>query len=131
MEIKELSTRCEVSSQDGMACGPCGLTAINAEMVIEEDGIQKYLICTWVSEADDAVSFEITQESIFDYLSAGDISDEELEDLDRIRENGGIIFSSCDGEYSGKYTEQYNKLIDMVRSKIIEEGFLEEEDIEF
>lgn len=131
MEIKELSTRCEVSSQDGMACGPCGLTAINAEMVIEEDGIQKYLICTWVSEADDEVSFEITQESIFDYLSVSDISDEELEDLDRIRENGGIIFSSCDGEYSGKYNEQYNKLIDMVRSKIIEEGFLEEEDIEF
>lgn len=87
--IKEISRRCRYQEEAGMACGPIGFDAIDAEITVEVDGQIVYLLGQWKSETWE-YAFEATKESIYDIIEKnyGLGSDEEKEAfdaLDRIR----------------------------------------------
>ncbi len=124
-EIKELNRKCEMAQDGGIACGPCGLTAVNAEMEIEEDGQKRFLIVSWIDEVIDSVSFEVTKESIYPFLAC---EDDDLEKLEHIR-------SEADEMNKGKdiykiYSKQYDVLVQMVKDKIIEEELIDPDEYE-
>ena len=123
--IKEIGRRCEVSRSSGVACGPIDMTVVNAEMKVSVNNQIRYLIVTWVQEVGDDVSFEITRESLWNYLDATcNIPNWEV-DLTRIRKE-----SEKDNSKNGKdkYIEQYLELVQLVKNKIIEEKLIDLDD---
>lgn len=119
--------RCEVGGGAGMACGPFGITAIVAEMEIEEGNETRYLTCCWVSEAPDAVSFEVTAKPLLPYYVDLDMDQDEM---DAVKATTTESFTSYDGEYDGNYPDEYAELVAMLKEKIIEEGYHDPEEYE-
>lgn len=125
--LKEISRRCEMGENGGVACGPFSITAVVAEMVIDEDGLQKYLTCCWVSEASDAVSFEVTEKPLLPFYIDLDTDQDEMEEA---RDSATENYTSYDGEYEGAYSEQYAVLVSMIKEKLIKEELVDPEDFE-
>lgn len=113
--MKELSRRLEYHEEDGFACGPFGLTVIDAEIVIDDNGDTVYLHGQWVDAAGDEILFEATTESIYDaYIRMNNAkNDEEMdsacEERDRI------------SEYQIENDEKYQAYYDDLKTMIIEE----------
>lgn len=124
-EIKELNRKCEMAQDEGIACGPCGITAVNAEMEIEEDGQKRFLIVTWVAEAGDSVSFEVTKESIYPFLAC---EDDDMDKLESIRSDAEVMNKGKD--VYKIYSKQYDILVQMVKDKIVEEELIDPDDFE-
>ena len=85
MSIKEISRRCVFNTDD---YGISGIDAINAEIVIEDDGKKVFLLGQWSNESGDYY-FETTYISTFDLYekmllpeSDCDILSEEIEKAD-------------------------------------------------
>jgi len=116
--MKEISRRAMNSESEGMACGPAGAYAVDAEIVMEDEGKIVYLHTQWVDEASDMILFEATTESIYDQMvkvNADEAAfDEAVDEMNRIRKekdlskNEGIIISE-------RYAEQYQQLIQMMQ----------------
>ena len=114
--FKEISRKCEMSKNSGMTYGTFSIAAVVVEMVIEEDGAEKYLTCCWVSEASDAVSFEVTEKELFPYYIDLDADQDEMK---KVRDTMIETYTSFDGEYDGAYVEIYKILTDMTKKKLL------------
>lgn len=125
--MREISRSCEYNLSEGMACSPFSIGAVVAEIVIEDEGIEKYLTMCWIGEASKSVSFEITEKSIKKYLLN---IDESLDELLEIRKTGYVQSLEICEEYSGKYKEEYKELLTMIQDKRIEENLMDEDDWE-
>ena len=118
MDIKEISRRCEADETGGMD----GCAQVIAEMVVEVDGVRKYLTCVWVSLASEDLSMEITEKPTLDlYMDLDTYSDdlEEIQCSEFDYEGVGI-----DEEYTGPYQEQFAILRKMVIDRAKKEEFL-------
>ena len=86
--MKEISRRSMYNAEVGMACGPIGITSIDAEIAVEDNGETIYLHGQWVDLVGDEILYEATKESIY-YVyekinKSGDDYDEHLAERDRI-----------------------------------------------
>ena len=63
----EISRRCNFHEENGVACGAMGITAVNAEIVVEADGQKVYLLGQW-EDMSGEFGFEATKESLYDIL---------------------------------------------------------------
>ena len=121
--VNEIARRCELSTHDGMACGPFSLTSIEAELEVEEDGGKKYLHSSWVSEAPDSISFEVNNQSIFDLL----VNDGDIDELEAIRAKSKEEFGELD---FSNYKQQIEDMLQMIKDKMVEEELFYEDDFE-
>lgn len=85
----EISRRCNYHEESGVACGPMGVTAVNAEITLEVDGQKVYLLGQW-QDITGEFGFEATKESLYDILvkdyPSGSAEEKfSFSELDRIR----------------------------------------------
>ena len=116
--MKEISRRAMNSESEGMACGLAGLYAVDAEIVVENEGKFVYLHTQWVDEAPDSIFFEATTESIYDQMikmNADEAAfDEAIDAINRIRDEKDL--SKNEGiDISIRYADQYQQLIQMMQ----------------
>ena len=129
-KITEISRRTMMNNESGIACGPCGTLAIDAEIVVEDNDKKVFLHGQWVSDADDMVLFEATKESIYDVNfrinnSEGDL-EENLTRRDWIGYRG-IDDWFPDIDIKKRYKQQYDALIEMIKAEWVNQGY--EDDI--
>jgi len=87
------------NKNDGVACGPFSVYAIDAEIVVEDEGNTVYLHTQWVDAASDMILFEATTESIYDIeleitdaLSKGDEAfDDAISKRNTVQEENGCL----------------------------------------
>lgn len=123
--ITKTSRRSMYHEDDGIACGPCGVTAVDAEIVVDDGNITVFLHGQWVDAAGDEVFFEATKESTYDVYARinnneGDF-EENLAVRDRISEEGlGDWFPGCD--IKERYAEQYAEIVEMIKAELVRHG---------
>lgn len=128
-KYKEISRRIMVNQDEGgMACGPVtGVTACDAEIVIDDNGKTVYLHAQWVDECDDEILLEATYTSVYDVydkLNKCDWKDRKTVDA-LLTERDRIV---ADGiEDDTKYQDIYDELKKMVDDKLHECGLIYEE----
>lgn len=123
--MKEISSRIMVNDGEGMACGPCGILAADAETVVLDAGKAVYLHAQWISEAP-GVLHEATAESVYDVYGKLNRSEGDFEALigerDRICGEGiSRLFSGCDAEE--RYAVQFEKLDALIRDELEARGY--------
>ena len=128
MNFKEISRRSMFNVEEGMACGPVGVAAADAEIVIEEDGQRIYLHAQWADVADEEIMCEATRESTYDVYEKinrgeGDF-DELIAERDRIQQ--GTI--EDDARFAPLYEELKEMVIQKLKENDVEAYFLEEEE---
>ncbi|MBQ2905301.1 MAG: hypothetical protein IJE54_01775 [Peptococcaceae bacterium] len=82
--IKELNRQVAITENFGMVCGPCAMTAIDAEIEIEENDEKLYLFAQWVYACDEELVLKITKESLFPLYTNPDLTDEIGDETNRI-----------------------------------------------
>ena len=120
--MKEISRRAMNSESEGMACGPAGLYAVDAEIVVEDEGKLVYLHTQWVDEVPDAIHFEATTESVYDEVikvnglmnGDNDEFDAAVEVMNRISEEKNLSKNEGIDIYE-RYDEQYQQLVQMMQ----------------
>lgn len=135
--IIEVTRRAMSNEDEGMACGPIGIMAADAEIVVNDEGKTIYLHGQWISECYDEYLLEATLESVYDvYEKMNNFSDDEfsslLEERDRICDSAkeDVFLSSIDVEE--RYAEQFAQIKEMLLEKAEEMGyeFFDDEDME-
>ena len=120
--MKEISRRAMSSESEGMACGPAGIYAVDAEIAVEDGGKTVYLHTQWVDEVSDLILFEATTESIYDRMvrinqmmnADNDEFGKACEEMDRIREEKDL--AKNEGfDISERYAVQYQELVRMMQ----------------
>lgn len=132
-KMYEVSRRSMYHEDEGIACGPASITAIDAEIVVDVDGQRIYLHGQWVDAAGDDILFEANTESVYDayekfYNAADDDDDEQkaLAECDRIGQ-GRIKDDPC---YKSYYAELKQMIIDEMEAHDIEPCFDDEDEDE-
>lgn len=119
-KIKEISRRIMNNADEGMACGPVGITAIDAEIVVEDEGRKVYLHAQWIDEIGDEISYEATTESAYDiYEKLNHCSDDEFDDLIAMRDQ----ICSNEIEDTTRYQSFFDELRKMVEEEIKVQGW--------
>lgn len=109
--MKELTRRCEYFDGCGVSCGPCCFEGIIHETEIEKDnGERFFLTVSFVTEGGGMISEEITNESIFDYLTLQDDDDEKYEAIRQ--EPSGVEFDEVKSFYETAVEEICDKMIE-------------------
>lgn len=122
--IKEIERRCDFAENGG---GHFSITAVVADMLIEDAGEKKYLTCCWVDEAPDIMSYEVSAKELYEFYLDLDFKSDEC----TVDEAKASVTDTCttEGEeYEGVYQEYFRILAKMVKEKIVEEGLFGFED---
>ncbi|MDD6034396.1 MAG: hypothetical protein PUC47_13135 [Oscillospiraceae bacterium] len=127
-DIIELSRRLMANTDEGMACGPGGLEAADAEIVVCDEGREIFLHGQWVSECADEILLEATLESVYDIYEqmnrrSGEECPELLAERDRI-----CAAAKADPFLSGmdaaeRYAKQLAQIREMLLAKAEEMGY--------
>ena len=64
--VKEISRRVMYHEDGGMACGPIFISAVHAEILLDNDGKKEYIYGEWVSEAGDDILYQVSEKSFYD-----------------------------------------------------------------
>ena len=123
--MKEISRRVMVNDKEGLACGPCGVLAADAEMAVLDEGKTVFLHAQWVSEAPD-VLYEATAESVYDIyerLNHGASNfDELIAERDHI--SGVGISRLFPGQIAQeRYEKQFMELDALIGKALEERGY--------
>lgn len=126
------SARVNYYSESGLACGPMGLLAVEAEMQVWHGNDIIYLHAGWVDQAPDTIIYEATEDSLWPYLF--DSSEKTVRALTLLREEEleSHITDLLENPES-EYLEEYALLRDMIFSFMRANGWgwvLEQEDWE-
>ena len=133
--MKEIDRRVMGHEGGGMACGPMGIYAADAEITVEDEGRTVCLHAQWVDEAYDSILFEATTESTYEcYRKLNDLEDGELEIEDGMDENDMFddlicernrICEECDMQdllgdvdLKERYAKEYSELIAMLQEQL-------------
>lgn len=127
--MKEISRRAMNNESEGMACGPSGLYAVDAEIVVEDEGRNVYLHTQWVSEVQDEISFEATTESIYDHLAKvdklmngdNDEFEKACKEMERTLDKTDLSKNEGIDIYE-RYAEQYQQLVQMMQEILDQDG---------
>ncbi len=131
--MKEISRRVMVNDNEGLACGPSGVLAADAEMAVLDEGKTVFLHAQWVSEAPD-ILHEATTESVYDVYEKlnrgeGDF-DALIAERDRISGAGiNLYFPGCVPEE--RYARQFEELDELLCQELEKNGYsMDDEDEE-
>ena len=123
--MKELSRRAMSTESNGMACGPMSVYAIDAEIVVEDEGKTVYLHTQWVDAVSEEILFEATTASIYDAEAAinaidgtGADFDTAIENRDRLQAENALK----DVDIYERYAKEYEQLIDLMQEVLKEDG---------
>ena len=124
--IIEVSRRSMINSESGVACGPFDLTAIDAEIVINDQKHIVFLHAQWVSEESELISFSATLESLYDVYDRLNKNNEDFDELcaerDRIVSAGvAEVFPEVD--IYERYGQFYKELVSMIQDVLMKNGF--------
>lgn len=121
--MKEISRRVMTNQSAGMACGPMFIYAVDAEIVVEDEGRKVYLHAQWVDQASDMILFEATTESVYDceaklnslFDEGGDAFEDAICERDQLQQDTDItkVFGPVD--INERYAEQYQQLLSMMQ----------------
>ena len=126
-QIIEVSKRVLYHEDDGLACGPSGMIAIDTEIVLNVDDQRVFLHGQWISETG-SIYFEATSESIYDaYVAIYNAKDEKgweeaISERDRI-ELGKLKNDS-------QFEKYYNEMELMIAAEKKAHGIESDEDEE-
>ncbi len=128
--MKEISRRVKSNSSEGVACGPVSIYAIDAEIVVEDEGKEIFLHAQYVSESPD-ILFEAHTKSIYDVymeLNKIDASDNEafntaIAKRDALDAEERV---SDDLDIYERYADQYRELRRMIKDTMIEDDMYDE-----
>ena len=131
--MKEISRQSMYHVDEGMACGPVGITAIDAEIVVDDNGEKVYLSAQWVDAVSDEIRYLATKEST--YAVYEKINNKEgdfetlIEERDRIEKRGKI---EDDERFEPFYAELKGMVIDELKKHDMEDWIedLEEDEDE-
>ena len=128
-QIKVLNKRVYDHTEEGMACGPFSITAIDAEMEVRDGENKVFLYGYWVMEAYDVMSFVAVTESILDIIydmdEPGADSDELIKKINAIKEAGlESVLPGCD--IQARYRYQFRTLKKMIKDQIIKSGYMDD-----
>lgn len=134
--LKEISRRMMTSKSEGIACGPCGIEAVDAEIVVDDNGRMVYLHGQWITECSPELFFNATNQSVYEYYKKLKSCEEsEFEELiterDKITDDAknDPFLSSID--IMDRYKVQIAALREMLMTGIKELGYeLDEDEIE-
>lgn len=123
--MKEINRRIMMNDEQGMACGPCGVLAVDAEMVVDDEGNTVFLHVQWVSEAPGFLR-EATTESVYDIYERLNRSEGEMDALlkerDRISDAGiEKLFPGCNIE--ARYAVQFCELEHHIKEMLEARGY--------
>ena len=121
--MKELSRRAMSNEEVGMACGPMGIYAVDAEIVVEDEGHVVYLHTQWVNEACDMILFEASTASLYDcYEELNGLADADMdvfnaaiEKHDQIEKEADIEIIFGEIDIQERYAIQYEQLVQMMQ----------------
>lgn len=129
-KISEISRRSMYHEVRGIACGPIGLTVIDAEIVVDVDDQRVFLHGQWIDEVGDQIHFEAHKESIYDayekLITAMNDEEEEKSLAERDRIDKGRIKS--DSIFKPFYEELKQMIIDEMEAHDIE-NYFDDEDV--
>lgn len=121
MDIKEVRRRVMCTTDEGIACGPVSSTAIEGEIVIDDEGKEVYLHGQWVLEAHESILVEATNESVYDIYERMDINSDEFDAM--IKEIEEIRKTTIDENTArNRYGAYIDALAEMIIEKIKDEG---------
>lgn len=126
--MKELSRRMMTISEEGTTCGAYGVDAVDAEIVVEDNGTTVYLHGQWVSECPDDICFEATLESIYDYCVKLNECDDEtfdtlVDEMNRVSEEGREDPFFDDIDVDEHYAEQFEEIRKMLLEGVKQLGY--------
>lgn len=127
--IIELKRRMTTNSFGaGVACGPMGYDAVDAEIIVLDNGNKVYLHGEWVSENPDGFLLEATTESIFNLNEQlNDCSDDEFDkliaDRERIRENAMTVEYWANVDVKERYKMQYAEILKILANEMVRLGY--------
>lgn len=109
--MKEISRKSMYHEENGIACGPVSVTAIDAEIVVDDKDKNVYLHAQWVDEASSYLLLEVTRESTYDiYEKLNDADGDEFNKL--IAERDRICKDQIkDNSQYALYFEELKKMI--------------------
>ena len=115
-EIKVIKARTDTASMGGVACGPVGMDVACTEAHIQKDGVDRYLTMCWCSVGFGELETTETSEPIFEFLVEEDPSDEDLEELEKLR-NSGEWLDECnlDSPYHDLFVKMAGSLLDAMK----------------
>lgn len=116
----ELNRRCDTDAQEEADLFLNEAVVFTAELTGELDGETLYFSSCWAPFMPEIYTFEVTRESLFDYLVDLDLDDEG--NLVRIRSEA-VFRTEADEEYDGAYSEQFYTLMNMIERKAAEVGY--------
>lgn len=119
--IKEINRRCDSIVVEGLADSKATNLCVVSEVELEDDGKKVFITVEWIDALSRRIICEVTSKPIMDMLLFRDGSPEELEE---IRDNPveQTFFSSA-GAYSGKYKEQYDLAVKILKETLERKGY--------
>lgn len=126
--MKELSRRMMTISEEGTTCGPFGVDAVDAEIVVEDNGTVVYLHGQWVSECPDDIYFEATLKSIYDYYVKLNECDDETfnvlaDEMNEVSEQSKDDPFFDDIDPDERYAEQFEEIRTMLLEGVEKLGY--------
>lgn len=128
--IKEIERRVNYSVEDGIACGPVSIAAVDAEIVVCDNGERIYLHGQWIDEVPDEVLLEATKESVYDvYMKLNCADYEHFDELIAERDRIDADKIEDDSRYESIYEELKKMIAKELSNQGYEDPFNEEDDI--
>ena len=113
--MRETNRKSMYHEECGIACGPVSITAIDAEITVDDDGKLVYLHAQWVDEASAYLLLEATTESAYEiYEKLNNAEDEEFDNL--IAERDRICSERIEDDSC--YAHYYDELKDMISKEM-------------
>ncbi len=129
--MREINRRVVSNAKSGMSIGPISVYAVDAELVVEDEGNTVYLHAQWMNAEKDTILFEATTESVYDAQkeiekiitgeSKMSFQDAIIKrDFIQREKDAGKLFGGID--IKERYSEQYDQLLQMMQEVIDQDG---------
>ncbi len=120
--VRIISRDIRYSEDTGLTCGAFDESAIDAEIVLEDEGKRIFLYAQWTDQMPDSIRMEAAPESLYGISERMGNRDADWESLaaerNRIRKN-----RPDDSAVAERYAPYFDELKRMVVSKMREHGF--------
>ena len=120
--IRIIGRNIQYSEDTGLACGAFDESAIDAELVLEDEGKRIFLYAQWTDQMPDCIRMEATSESLYEISRqmGNRDADWELLAAERNRIRKGRLDEAAVAE---RYSPYFEELKRMVAIKMKEHGY--------
>ena len=112
--IKELDRKTWYCEEDGIACGPASSTAIDAVMVVDDQGETVYLHAQWVDIAGPEIYYEASKENLLEICQKISDASDDMDELTRYVDEMNHVAKLPNDYVTNRYSEQLEELEEMI-----------------